>query len=223
MSRYGAFSGTCDQIFLSVRRLFSEIYCLAFLGRPLWREVGSVICLSLSSNFPLFTSNIYITCVLQFSNLCTININLQSARLSTANYALLVILAQTSCRSQVKSKSKLLYDWPCPLTSPGTTRTENTSDSFILRHIDRSSKRTPLRTFLLLLRSLGVYLATVVCRTITLATLLYSCLFRRHYTATDDVSQYLQRRYILIYVRLQPTTLDFASLILLFWKLLLSA
>jgi hypothetical protein len=28
-------------------------------GRPLWREVGSVICLSLSSNLPLFASNIY--------------------------------------------------------------------------------------------------------------------------------------------------------------------
>jgi hypothetical protein len=58
MSRYRAHSGTCDQILLSVRRLFSEICCLVFLGHPLWREVGSVICLSLSSNFPLFTSNI---------------------------------------------------------------------------------------------------------------------------------------------------------------------
>jgi hypothetical protein len=34
MSRYRAHSGTCDQILLSVRRLFSEICCLVFLGRP---------------------------------------------------------------------------------------------------------------------------------------------------------------------------------------------
>jgi hypothetical protein len=70
-------SGTCDQILLSVRRLFSEICCLVSMGRPIWREVGSVICLSLSSNLPLFTSNIYVTCVLQFSNLYTMNIKLQ--------------------------------------------------------------------------------------------------------------------------------------------------
>jgi hypothetical protein len=68
MSRYRAHSGTCDQILLFVRRLFSEICCLS-AGRPLWREVGSVICLSQSSNSPAFTSNIYVTCVLQFSNL----------------------------------------------------------------------------------------------------------------------------------------------------------
>jgi hypothetical protein len=48
------------------------------LRRPLWQEVGFVICLSISSNLPLFTSNIYVTCVLQFSNLYTINIKLQS-------------------------------------------------------------------------------------------------------------------------------------------------
>jgi hypothetical protein len=78
MSRYRAHSGTCDQILLSVRRLFSESWCLVFLGRPLWREVRSVTCPSLSSNFPLFTSIIYVTCVSQFSNLYTINIKLQS-------------------------------------------------------------------------------------------------------------------------------------------------
>jgi hypothetical protein len=38
MSRYRAHSGTCDQILLSVRRLFSESCCLVFLGRPLWRD-----------------------------------------------------------------------------------------------------------------------------------------------------------------------------------------
>jgi hypothetical protein len=39
MSRYRAHSGTCDQILLSARRLFSENCCLVSVGRPLWREV----------------------------------------------------------------------------------------------------------------------------------------------------------------------------------------
>jgi hypothetical protein len=47
MSRYQVHSGTCDQILLSVRRLFSESCCLVSVGRPLWRQVGSVICRSL--------------------------------------------------------------------------------------------------------------------------------------------------------------------------------
>jgi hypothetical protein len=90
-SRYRAHSGTCDQIFIKVRRLFSEICRLVFLGRPLWREVGSVICLSLSSNFPLLTSIIYVTCVLQFRNLYSINIKLRSvpseySRLCSVSY-----------------------------------------------------------------------------------------------------------------------------------------
>jgi hypothetical protein len=42
MSRFRADSGTCDQILLSVRRL-SERCCLVSMGRPLWRDVGSVI------------------------------------------------------------------------------------------------------------------------------------------------------------------------------------
>jgi hypothetical protein len=46
MSRYRAHSGTCDQILLSVWRSSSESCCLVFVGRPLRREVGSVICLS---------------------------------------------------------------------------------------------------------------------------------------------------------------------------------
>jgi hypothetical protein len=50
MSWYRAHSGTCDQILLSVRRLFSETCCLVFLARPLSREVGSVICKSQSSH-----------------------------------------------------------------------------------------------------------------------------------------------------------------------------
>jgi hypothetical protein len=48
MSRYGARSGTCDQILFSVRMVFSESCCLVSMRRPLWREVGSVICPSQS-------------------------------------------------------------------------------------------------------------------------------------------------------------------------------
>jgi hypothetical protein len=72
MSRYRAHSGTCDQILLSVRRLFHESCCLVSVGRLLWRKVRSVICLSQSSNLSIFTSSIYVTCVLEFSNLYTI-------------------------------------------------------------------------------------------------------------------------------------------------------
>jgi hypothetical protein len=71
MSRYRAHSGTCDQISLSVRKL-SQSCCIVSVRRPLWREVGSVICPSQSNNSPEFTSSIYVTCVLQFSNLYTI-------------------------------------------------------------------------------------------------------------------------------------------------------
>jgi hypothetical protein len=45
MSRCRAHSGTCDQILLFVRRLFSES-CLISMRRPLWREARSVICRS---------------------------------------------------------------------------------------------------------------------------------------------------------------------------------
>jgi hypothetical protein len=72
MSRYRALSEACDQILLSVRRFFSESCCRVSVGRPLWQKVGSVICLSQSSNLPVCTPSIYITCVLQFSNLYTI-------------------------------------------------------------------------------------------------------------------------------------------------------
>jgi hypothetical protein len=50
MSRYRAHSGTCDQILLSVRRLFPEICCLVFFWGALSDEVTSVIPLSQSSN-----------------------------------------------------------------------------------------------------------------------------------------------------------------------------
>jgi hypothetical protein len=97
MSRYRAHSGTCDQILLSVRRVFHEICSLVSVGRPIWREVRSIICLSQSSNLPLFTSNIYVTCVLQFSNVYTINIKLQSvpsecSRLCSTSYSYVLII-----------------------------------------------------------------------------------------------------------------------------------
>jgi hypothetical protein len=56
------------------------IFCpkVVSVGRPLWREVGSVVYLSQSGNLPVFTSSIYVTCVLQFSNLYAISIKLHS-------------------------------------------------------------------------------------------------------------------------------------------------
>jgi hypothetical protein len=42
VSLYRSHSETCDQILLSVRRLLSGSCCLVSVGRPLWREVGSV-------------------------------------------------------------------------------------------------------------------------------------------------------------------------------------
>jgi hypothetical protein len=82
---------TFNQILLPFQVFGSEICCLVSVGRPLWREVGSVIRLSQDSNFPLFTSNIYVTCVLQFSNLYTINTKFQSvpseySRLCSTSY-----------------------------------------------------------------------------------------------------------------------------------------
>jgi hypothetical protein len=113
MSRYRAHSETCDQTFFSVRRLSSEICCLVFLGHPLWWEVGSVICLSLSTNLPLFTSNIYITCVLQFSNLYTINIKLQSV---PSEYSRLCCYVSSNILQESKTLEQS-YRWPPPSLS----------------------------------------------------------------------------------------------------------
>jgi hypothetical protein len=46
--------GTCDQILLSVGMLLSEICGLVSMGRPLWREDGSVLC---SRNGSYFTTD----------------------------------------------------------------------------------------------------------------------------------------------------------------------
>jgi hypothetical protein len=40
--------GTCDQILLAVDMLQSEICCLVSVGRPLWREDGSAICIAIT-------------------------------------------------------------------------------------------------------------------------------------------------------------------------------
>jgi hypothetical protein len=112
MSRYRAHSGTRDQILHSVRRLFSESYCLVSVGRPLWREVGSVICHSqcivmyqyLHQEFTLhvfYSSAIYIQYIQSF---------IQS-RLSTTDYALLVIISSEILQDSTLERS---YKWPPP-------------------------------------------------------------------------------------------------------------
>jgi hypothetical protein len=101
MSRYRAHSETCYQTLLSVQRFFSESCCLVYMGRPLWREVGSVICPSqsvviyeyLHQSFTLlvfYSSAIYIQYdTIQYSYIW----NFIQSRLSTADYALLVIIS----------------------------------------------------------------------------------------------------------------------------------
>jgi hypothetical protein len=42
MSWCRAHSRTCNQLLIPVWRLLSESYCLVSMGRPLWREYGSV-------------------------------------------------------------------------------------------------------------------------------------------------------------------------------------
>jgi hypothetical protein len=94
LSRYRTNSGTCDQIWLSVRRLSSENCCLVSVGRRLWREVRSVICHSqsiviyqnLHQAFTLhvfYSSAMYIQYVQSFFQ----------SRLGKADYALLVIIS----------------------------------------------------------------------------------------------------------------------------------
>jgi hypothetical protein len=65
----GARSGSCDQIVFFFP-LPPQICCLVSVGRPLWREVGSVICQSfvntVYSSQSVFTSNIYIKATMIF-------------------------------------------------------------------------------------------------------------------------------------------------------------
>jgi hypothetical protein len=51
---------TFDQILLPSQLFGSEICCLVCVGRPLWRETGSVLCKSQSSNLSVCTFTIYI-------------------------------------------------------------------------------------------------------------------------------------------------------------------
>jgi hypothetical protein len=55
---------------------FLKFAVFVSVGRPLWREVG-LSSFTACSNLPVFTSSIYVTCVLQFSNLHTIYIKLK--------------------------------------------------------------------------------------------------------------------------------------------------
>jgi hypothetical protein len=64
-------SGTYDQIFLSVWGLLSESCCLVSVGRPVWQEVGSVICHSQSAVIYQYLHQGF-TFHLQFSNLYAI-------------------------------------------------------------------------------------------------------------------------------------------------------
>jgi hypothetical protein len=72
MSRYRA-----HRYYFLSEGCFLKFAVLSLCGSLCDERLG-LSCLSQSSNLPLFTSNIYVTCGLQFSNLCTINIKLQS-------------------------------------------------------------------------------------------------------------------------------------------------
>jgi hypothetical protein len=89
--------GTCDQILLSVRRLLSESCCLVSVGRPLWREVGSVICHSQSIVSYQYLHQL-ITLHVFYSWAIYIQGFIQS-RLSTVDYALLVTTSSNYRRS----------------------------------------------------------------------------------------------------------------------------
>jgi hypothetical protein len=91
MSRYGAHSGTCDQMLLSVRRLFSESCRLVSVGRPLWREVASVTCPSQSVIIYQYLHQAFTLHVFYSSAMYTQYIrSFFQSRLGRADYALLV-------------------------------------------------------------------------------------------------------------------------------------
>jgi hypothetical protein len=76
--------------------IFFQSYCFVYLGHPLWREVGTVICQSVIAVYnsqSLFTTNIYIKLkiyiVLHTFTIFTIFTGLVQSRLCTADYALL--------------------------------------------------------------------------------------------------------------------------------------
>jgi hypothetical protein len=78
MSRIEHFLGLVTRYYFMSEGCFLKFADLSLWGALSDERSGSVICLSQSSNLPLFTSKIYVTYVLQFSSLYTINIKLQS-------------------------------------------------------------------------------------------------------------------------------------------------
>jgi hypothetical protein len=86
MSWLRAHCGTCGQILI-----LSEFCCLAYVGRPLWREVGSVSCRSLSAVIVhrqvFFTRHVFVY---------TIYARRSQSRLSTADHALSFVTYTTT-------------------------------------------------------------------------------------------------------------------------------
>jgi hypothetical protein len=89
MSWRRAHFGTCDQILI-----LSEFRCVVFIGRPLWREVGSVSCQSLSAIIvhcqfppPFYTSYIRYIYTIYYIYIYTIYARPSQPRLSTADHA----------------------------------------------------------------------------------------------------------------------------------------
>jgi hypothetical protein len=92
MSTYRAHFGLETRYYFLSEGCFLKIAVLSLWGALSDERSGSVICLSQSTNWPLFTSNIYVTCVLQFSNLYTIYTSFFQSRIGTVDYALLVVI-----------------------------------------------------------------------------------------------------------------------------------
>jgi hypothetical protein len=78
----------CDQTLFPVWRFLSESYFLVSAGRPLWREVGSAICVSVSSNLSVWTLSVYISCVYSQAMYRQDIQGFFLPQLSTADYAL---------------------------------------------------------------------------------------------------------------------------------------
>jgi hypothetical protein len=96
MSRHRAHSGTCDQILLSVWRLLSKSFCLVSVGRPLWRQVGSVICHSQSVVIYQYLHQAFTLHMFYSSAMYILVQYIQGffqSRLGIADYALLVIMS----------------------------------------------------------------------------------------------------------------------------------
>jgi hypothetical protein len=97
-----------------------EVWCLKFsvlslFGRPLWREVGSVIYQSKSVVVCQGKIHIYIFCIINISNMYIQYIQgLLQSQLGTKDYALL--FTSSSCYTAVQTL-KRSYTWPPPSLS----------------------------------------------------------------------------------------------------------